>query len=115
MGVPRRETFVLRRQGKIPQDLFTTLRVHLMKPSEFDNFAALEGGKPLSLQSELRVFREVLLTCQKSLQAFATSVKEDDELLMKPGGLERRAAYAILYRRGEKLVYIEAMHAISEM
>ena len=115
LGVPRRETFVLRRQGKIPQDLFTTLRVHLMKPSEFDNFAALEGGKPLSLQSELRVFREVLLTCQKSLQAFATSVKEDDELLMKPGGLERRAAYAILYRRGEKLVYIEAMHAISEM
>ncbi|QDZ21251.1 rubisco LSMT substrate-binding domain-containing protein [Chloropicon primus] len=115
LDVAQRETFILKRQGKIPQDLFASLRVHMMKPSEFDNFRALESGKPLNLQNELQVFREVMLTCQKSLQAFPTSVKEDDELLLKPGGLERRAAYAILYRRGEKLVYIEAMHAISEM
>ncbi len=102
------------RKGKIPRDLLTSLRVHTMKPSEFDSFKRLESGRLLSLQNELDVSREVLLTCQKSLQAFPTSVKEDDEILLMPGGLDRRKAYAVLYRRSEKLVYIEAMHAITE-
>jgi len=106
--------FVMQRKGKIPRDLLTSLRVHTMKPSEFDSFKQLENGKRLSLQNELDVSREVLLTCQKSLRAFPTSVKEDDEILLMPGGLDRRKAYAVLYRRSEKLVYIEAMHAITE-
>ena len=111
---PGLTTFVLQRKGKIPKDLLTSLRVHTMKPSEFDDYKTLEGNKALNLQNELQASREVLLACQKSLQSFPTTVKEDDELLLQPGGLERRKAYAILYRRGEKLVYIEAMHAITE-
>ena len=114
LNVTENPVFLMRRKGQIPKDLITSLRVHTMKPSEFDNFKELEKDKPLSLQNELDVSRELLLACQKSLQAFPTSVKEDDELLHHPGGLPRRKAYAVLYRRSEKLVYIEAMHAISE-
>ena len=114
LGVSPDRPFLLQRRGKIPQDLITTLRVHTMKPSEFDDFKELERNNALSLQNELAVSREILLVCQKSLQAFPTSVKEDDQLLLQDNQLPPRLANAIMYRRSEKLVYIEAMTAISD-
>ena len=65
----------------------------------------------MSLVNERDTLWQVLAACKVFLDAQPTTLEEDDKLLLRPEGLPRRQAWAVLYRRGEKAPYREIMQA----
>eukprot|EP00899_Mesostigma_viride_P004634 jgi/Mesvir1/14171/Mv09634-RA.1 len=112
LGLPADHTYTLTRGGSL-QGIMLALRVQFLRPSEFDKFAVLEQGKPVSLENELAVMRAILATCKSTLAQFPTTREQDTAALLAEGGLPRNHAFAIIYRMGEKRVLEEAMERIA--
>ena len=99
-------------RGRLDKSLLQALRVSTLSPASFDQYARLADGNPVSLVNERDTLRQVLAACKMFLDAQPTTLEEDDNLLLRPEGLPRRQAWAVLYRRGEKASYREIMQSV---
>ena len=57
----------------------------------------------------------LMLFVNRLLDAHPTTIQEDNELIKRPGGLGRRLAFAVSYRRSEKVVLHMAMQKTVDM
>jgi hypothetical protein len=111
LGIDPSKGHVVPRDGRLGKSLLQALRVSTLSPASFDQYSRLADGNPVSLVNERDTLRQVLAACKVFLDAQPTTLEEDDKLLLRPEGLPRRQAWAVLYRRGEKATYREIMQA----
>jgi len=111
LGIDPSKGHVVPRDGRPGKSLLQALRVSTLSPASFDQYSRLSDGNPVSLANERDTLRQVLAACKVFLDAQPTTLEEDDKLLLRPEGLPRRQAWAILYRRGEKATYRNIMQA----
>lgn len=113
-GINPEMGYPIGRGGKLDQSLLQALRISTLQPSEFDKYKMVTAEDTyVSLENEMAAFRQVINACQQFLASFATTGEEDDKLLMDPEGVQRRKAWALVYRRGEKAIYSEVLQTIS--
>ena len=113
-GINPEMGYPIGRGGKLDQSLLQAFRISTLQPSEFDKYKMVTAEDTyVSLENEMAAFRQVINACQQFLASFATTGEEDDKLLMDPEGVQRRKAWALVYRRGEKAIYSEVLQTIS--
>jgi len=99
----------------IPNDLLAFTKVQVLKPRDFDQFLDIAEGKPVSLRNQLDSLRKLMVFFSRLLANAPTTVQEDGDTLMREGGLAKRTAFAIAYRRNENIVLHEAMKKVASM
>lgn len=99
-------------ESTIPNELMTGLRVQLLRDAEMDKFERVADGKPATLSNELRVYRAILAACNNMLQAYGTSLEDDEALLKTQLGVRERSA--VVLRRNEKKVIQSVMVEVSK-
>jgi histone-lysine N-methyltransferase SETD3 len=97
------------------RDMFSFLRIACAGAEEFAQLTATAGSSPsvtgpLSVDTEERVLRALGAACETRLAGFDTTLEEDERLL-REGGLTSNARNCIMLRRGEKRL----LHAYTEL
>jgi len=97
------------------RDMFSFLRIACAGGEELARLTSAADSSPsvtgpLSVDTEERVLRALGAACESRLAAFDTTLEEDERLL-REGGLSSNARTCIMLRRGEKRL----LHAYAEL
>ncbi|KAK3285124.1 hypothetical protein CYMTET_7257 [Cymbomonas tetramitiformis] len=114
LKLPQQASYLVKKGQALPSDLLKTLRVQVLRAADFDKFPLVAEG-PVSLQNELETLHQLLGTFKALLNRYPNSATQDTELLMSEGGLERKLAYSVFYRRAEKTIVEDGIKNIFEL
>lgn len=115
-GQPPDRLYYLNLQA-LPADFMRALRLQLLKPSQLDDYGKVFDDKPIGLENELDVYRQLVSACDQLLRSYPTTALEDQAALADAEAfklLPERRQTALVMRFGEKRVLHRTIELVSK-